>query len=129
MEAAYVDRIEALAARADELGEALPPGEALAQWLNELCVGTIQVRGMKALVGSAVTDGSVAAVTACGTSMKGAATRLVSAAQGAGVLRGDVEAIDVLRLAHGVATASELAKGDGAVIRRYVGLLLEGLEA
>ncbi|WP_460064294.1 TetR/AcrR family transcriptional regulator [Streptomyces sp. YKOK-I1] len=129
LEAAYVDRIEALAARADELGETLPPGEALVEWLNELCVGTLEVRGMKALLGSAVTDGSVAAVTACGTSMKGAATRLVSAAQEAGVLRGDLEPIDVLRLAHGVATASELAKGERTVIRRYVGLLVEGLAA
>lgn len=71
LEAAYVDRIEALGARADEIAKELPPGEALAEWLYELCVGTIQVRGMKALLGSAVTDGSRAALTACGTSMKG----------------------------------------------------------
>lgn len=71
LEAAYVDRIEALGARADELAKELPPGEALAEWLYELCVGTIEVRGMKALLGSAVTDGSKAALTACGTSMKG----------------------------------------------------------
>lgn len=71
LEAAYVDRIEALGARADEIAKELPPGEALAEWLYELCVGTIQVRGMKALLGSAVTDGSKAALTACGTSMKG----------------------------------------------------------
>ncbi|MGW0580105.1 TetR/AcrR family transcriptional regulator [Streptomyces sp. NPDC002920] len=129
LEAAYVDRIEALAARADELGRELPAGEALVEWLNELCVGTIQVRGMKSLLGSAVTDGSAAAVTACGTHMKDAAGRLVAAARREGVLRGDVDAIDVLRLAHGVATASELAKGDDAVIRRYVGLLMEGMRA
>ncbi|TQJ48208.1 TetR/AcrR family transcriptional regulator [Streptomyces sp. NBC_00080] len=127
LEAAYVDRIEALAVRADELGGELPPGEALVEWLNELCVGTIQVRGMKALLGSAVTDGSAAAVTACGTNMKEAAARLVGAAQREGTLRPDIEPIDVLRLAHGVATASELAKGDRSAIRRYVSLLTEGL--
>lgn len=125
LEAAYVDRIEALAARAGELGGELPPGEALVAWLNELCVGTIQVRGMKALLGSAVTDGNAAAV--CGTHMKAAAARLVEAAQREGTLRTDVDPVDVLRLAHGVATASELAKGDGSVIRRYVSLLTEGL--
>ncbi|MER5434559.1 helix-turn-helix domain-containing protein [Streptomyces sp. NPDC002588] len=129
LEAAYVDRIEALAVRADALAEELPPGEALVEWLNELCVGMIEVRGMKSLLGSAVTDGSAAAVTACGTRMKGAASRLVEAAQREGTLRADVEAIDVLRLAHGVATASELAKGDDGAIRRYVGLLTEGLRA
>ncbi|MDQ0580236.1 TetR/AcrR family transcriptional regulator [Streptomyces rishiriensis] len=126
LEAAYLDRIEALAVRADELGGELPPGVALVEWLNELCVGTIQVRGMKALLGSAVTD-SAAAVTACGANMKEAAARLVEAAQREGTLRADIEPIDVLRLAHGVATASELAKGDRTAIRRYVSLLTEGL--
>ncbi|MEU9442601.1 helix-turn-helix domain-containing protein [Streptomyces sp. NPDC048304] len=125
--AAYVDRIEALGARGDELAEQLPPGEALMEWLKELCVATIQVRGMKALLGSAVADGSSAALTACGTTVKGAATRLVEAARAEGALRDDVEPIDVLRLAHGVATASELADGQGREIRRYLTLLVEGL--
>jgi AcrR family transcriptional regulator len=127
LEAAYVDRIEAIAARADEIARELPPGDALVEWLNELCAGTIQVRGMKALLGSAVTDGGSAAVTACGTSMKEAAARLVEAAQKEGTLRGDVEPIEILRLAHGVATASELANGQGEHIRRYLSLLTDGL--
>ncbi|MFD5799203.1 TetR/AcrR family transcriptional regulator [Streptomyces diastatochromogenes] len=127
LEAAYVDRIEALGRRADELARELPPGEALMEWLNELCVATIQVRGMKSLLGSAVTDGSSAALTACGTTVKGAASRLVEAAQAEGVLRADLEPIELLRLAHGVATASELANGQGREIRRYLALLTEGL--
>lgn len=127
LEAAYVDRIEAIAARADELAGQLPPGEALVEWLNELSAGMIQVRGLKALLGSAVTDGSNAVVTACGVSVKGAAGRLVEAAQREGTVRGDVEPVEILRLAHGVATASELADGEGKYIRRYLSLLTEGL--
>ena len=53
--------------------------------------------------------------------------RLVEAAQREGALRADVDPVDVLRLAHGVATASELANGDGSAVRRYVSLLTEGL--
>lgn len=71
LEAAYVDRVEGFARRADELAEALPPGEALAEWLYELCVGTIQVRGLKTLLGSAVADGSDAVLTVCGTHVRG----------------------------------------------------------
>ncbi|MGW3207432.1 TetR/AcrR family transcriptional regulator [Streptomyces sp. NPDC001135] len=127
LEAAYVDRIEALGTRADELARELPPGEALTEWLYELGVGTIQVRGMKALLGSAVTDGGSAAPTECGTVVKGAVARLVEAAQAEGSLRGDVEPIEVLRLAHGVAVASELANGQGRQLRRYLTLLAEGL--
>ncbi|MER6071296.1 TetR/AcrR family transcriptional regulator [Streptomyces sp. NPDC001852] len=127
LEAAYVDRIEALGARADELADELPPGQALMEWLDEVCVGAIQVRGLKALLGSAVTDGSSVAATSCGTRMQDAARRLVEAAQREGSLRRDVEPIEVLRLAHGVASASELADGQGRQIRRYLSLLTEGL--
>ncbi|MEU6401952.1 helix-turn-helix domain-containing protein [Streptomyces sp. NPDC046985] len=127
LEAAYVDRIEALAARADTLSRRRPAGEALTQWLEELCLVSLQVRGLRALLGSAVADGGAAAVTVCGTSIKGAATRLVEAAQREGALRGDVEPVEVLRLAHGVATASELADGEAARIRRYLTLLMQGL--
>ncbi|MFB7506436.1 TetR/AcrR family transcriptional regulator [Streptomyces broussonetiae] len=127
LEAAYVDRVEALGARADELAGQLPPGEALMAWLQELCVGTIQVRGMKALLGSAVTDGSTAAGAACGTTVRGAAGRLIEAAQAEGTLRADLEPMELLRLAHGVATASELADAQGTQIRRYLALLTEGL--
>ncbi|MEU9474818.1 helix-turn-helix domain-containing protein [Streptomyces sp. NPDC048191] len=127
LQAAYVDRIEAMAARADALAAQLPPGEALLEWLGEVGVGAIQVRGMKALLGSAVTDGSSLAGTACGTAVQDAARRLVEAAQREGSLRTDIEPIEVLRLAHGVASASELADVQGRQIRRYLSLLTEGL--
>ncbi|MEU6772959.1 helix-turn-helix domain-containing protein [Streptomyces sp. NPDC046759] len=127
LEAAYMDRIQAMAARAGELAAQLPPGEALMEWLDEVCVGTIQVRGLKALLGSAVTDGSSVAGAACGTFVQDAARRLVEAAQREGSLRPDVEPIEVLRLAHGVASASELADGQGRQIRRYLSLVTEGL--
>ncbi|MEV5875071.1 helix-turn-helix domain-containing protein [Streptomyces sp. NPDC052101] len=129
LQAAYVDRFEALGTRADELARELPPGEALMAWLSELCVATIQVRGLKPLLGSAVADGGSVARTACGASVQGAAKRLVEAARAVGALRADVEPIEVLRLAHGMATASELADGQGREIRRYLTLLMEGLRA
>ncbi|GAB2775338.1 hypothetical protein GCM10027073_05120 [Streptomyces chlorus] len=53
--------------------------------------------------------------------------RLVGSAREAGTLRRDIEPVDVLRLAHEVATASEPAGGEGKPIRRYLGLLMEGL--
>ncbi|WP_333764268.1 TetR/AcrR family transcriptional regulator [Streptomyces sp. IBSBF 2390] len=129
LEAAYVDRIEALGRRADELAAELPPGEALPAWLTELCAATTRLRGMKALLGAAVADGGAVAVTACGTAVQGAATRLVGAAQEAGCLRADLSPVEVLRLAHGVATASELGGGGSEEIRRYLTLLWEGLRA
>ncbi|MBG0856269.1 TetR/AcrR family transcriptional regulator [Streptomyces spinoverrucosus] len=127
LEAAYLDRIEALARRADEIAGELPPGEALVEWLNELGLGMIQVRGLRSLLGSAVTDDDSTVATACGACLKVAAERMVRAAQAEGTLREDVEPIEVLRLTHGVATASELADREGRDIRRYLSLVVEGL--
>jgi AcrR family transcriptional regulator len=126
LEAAYVDRIEALAARADEIAGQLPPGEALTAWMRELALGTIRIRGLRALLGAAVAQ-SGAAATACGTTLRGAAERLAEAARRDGTLRPDVEPLDILRLAHGVATASDLAGDEGRSVERYVSLLTEGL--
>ncbi|MET9735792.1 helix-turn-helix domain-containing protein [Streptomyces sp. NPDC006458] len=125
LEAAYVDRIEALAARADEIGERLPPGEALAEWMRELGLGTIQIRGLRALLGAAAAQG--AAATVCGITLQEAAGRLVEAAQREGTLRADVEPLDVLRLALGLASASDLADDQEVRVGRYVSLLVEGL--
>jgi AcrR family transcriptional regulator len=127
LEAAYLDRVEAIAARADELAAELPPGEALVEWLYELGAGMIRMRGLRALLGPAVTQGGSTVATACGDSLRSAAGRLVRAAQEEGMLRRDVDPIDVLRLAHGVSTAAELADGEGGHIRRYLALLTEGL--
>ncbi|MEV0478728.1 hypothetical protein AB0I50_55070, partial [Streptomyces prunicolor] len=49
------------------------------------------------------------------------------AAQREGTLRRDIEPIEILRLAHGVSTASELADGQGKSIRRYLSLVTDGL--
>ncbi|MET9775761.1 helix-turn-helix domain-containing protein [Streptomyces sp. NPDC006367] len=124
LEAAYLERIEAIAARADEIAAGREAGEALVAWLDELAVGMLRVRGLRALLGNAVTSGG----PACGDCVRGAATRLVRAAQEAGALRRDVEPIEVLRLVHAVVTASEAAgEVDGTAVRRYLSLLMEGL--
>ncbi|MGW7278266.1 TetR/AcrR family transcriptional regulator [Streptomyces sp. NPDC054844] len=136
LEAAYLDRIEAIAARADLIAAERAPGEALLEWLNELAVGMLQVRGMKALLGTAVTAGGSAVDTACGDCVRGAAGRLVRAARDEGTLRRDVEPIEVLRLVHGVVTASESTDGGGGEdvdagesVRRYLSLVWGGLRA
>ncbi|MFH8977373.1 TetR/AcrR family transcriptional regulator [Streptomyces sp. NPDC017890] len=130
LEAAYLERIEAIAARADVIAGELAPGDALVAWLDELAAGMLQVRGLRALLGTAVTEGGAAADRACGDCVRGAVTRLVRAAQDEGTLRADVEPIEVLRLAHGVATAAESTEGEhGTSVRRYLSLVWRGLRA
>ncbi|MBD9734007.1 TetR/AcrR family transcriptional regulator [Streptomyces sp. H28] len=126
LEAVYADRIGALAARAGDLADRLPPGPALRAWLDELGAGMVRIRGLRALLGPAVGSGPGDGPGCCDP-LLAAAELLAGAARRAGELRPDVEAVDVLRLVHGVAAASELADGDGGPLRRYVGLLVEGL--
>ncbi|MER7718349.1 helix-turn-helix domain-containing protein [Streptomyces flaveolus] len=129
LEAAYLERIEAIA-RPRRRDRGRPAGEALVAWLGELAVGMLQVRGLKALLGTAVTGGGAAVGAACGDCVRGAATRLVRAAQDEGALRRDVEPVEVLRLVHGVVTASEMAGAeDGTSVRRYLSLVVDGLRA
>ncbi|BFO20483.1 hypothetical protein SHKM778_68710 [Streptomyces sp. KM77-8] len=73
LEAAYVDRIGSIAARAGELAGRLPPGEALVEWLNELGAGMLRIRGLRALLGSAVGGGG----TECCDPLKSAVSGLV----------------------------------------------------
>ncbi|BDH04411.1 TetR/AcrR family transcriptional regulator [Streptomyces seoulensis] len=126
LEAAYSARVDALGERGEELSRALPPGEALTEWLHEVCVATIQVRGLKSLLGSAVTDAD-APMTACGTVVNGTAARLVRSAQEEGTLRPDITPAELLRLAHGIASAAELGGGEAREIGRYLGWLLDGV--
>ncbi|MFJ6846557.1 TetR/AcrR family transcriptional regulator [Streptomyces griseoluteus] len=124
LEAAYSARVDALGERGEELSRTLPPGEALAEWLHEVCVATIQVRGLKSLLGSAASD---APRTACGTVVNSTATRLVRSAQEEGTLRPDITPAELLRLAHGIASAAELGGGEARDIGRYLGCLLDGV--
>ncbi|MGV9322489.1 TetR/AcrR family transcriptional regulator [Streptomyces sp. NPDC003660] len=123
LEAAYAARIEALGERGEELSRELPPSEALTKWLHEVCVATIQVRGLKSLLGTAATD---TPLTTCGTLVKSTATILLTGAQSEGTLRQDLTPTDLLRLTNGIATAAELGGGEWE-IGRYLGLLLDGL--
>jgi AcrR family transcriptional regulator len=127
LEAVYVDSIEAIAARADEIAAVRAPGEALAEWMVALGEQMVQVRGLKALLVTAVEDGSTAVLAECGGALKSAAGRLVEAAQREGTVRPDIRATDVLRLAHGVASAAESGTAEPELIRRYLGLIMEGL--
>ncbi|MGW3112843.1 TetR/AcrR family transcriptional regulator [Streptomyces sp. NPDC001091] len=124
LEAAYAARIEALGERGEELSGSFPPGEALTKWLHELCAATIQVRGLKTLLGTAATD---TPLTTCGTLVKSTATTLLAAAQSEGTLRPDLTPTDLLRLTQGVATAAELGGGEAVEIGRYLGWLLNGI--
>jgi AcrR family transcriptional regulator len=121
--AVYRGDIEQLARQADELGATRTPAEALVEWLHLQLVYTKQKYGLGAAVKTMLaTDGHT--LTWCRDRLRGALSRLLTAAQQAGAVRTDVDATDVLRLVHGIAVASESAPDQAD---RLLGLVLDGL--
>jgi AcrR family transcriptional regulator len=106
MEAVYSDQVEALAQRAYDLSAVLPPDEAMMGWLRGVAEQTSSRLGLIAAL-KAVLDLDSGLFDACHARMRGAAEALLAHGRDAGTVRADVTSIDLLRLAHGLAVATE----------------------
>lgn len=121
LEAVYIDEVDAIARAAGELAE-LPPWEALAEWLRRY-VGFAATKRllMEAIMASGpdsdVLRSSKAAIIAAGTA-------LLQRAQQAGIVRSDVEILDVTRVISGIAV---MGTGDPEQTERMLRLALDGL--
>ncbi|NDZ83406.1 TetR/AcrR family transcriptional regulator [Streptomyces sp. SID10853] len=124
----YADRIDELADQAVEFGASgRPPGQALADWLQELAEQLIRLRGLRALLGAAMADGSTPVISGCGGRLTDAAGELLTAARQAGAARADLETTEMLRLTHAVAMAAELGADGPPDVRRCLVLMIEGI--
>jgi AcrR family transcriptional regulator len=124
IEAVYREYISGMADLAYELAERFPPGEALERWMHGQVESVMLHRGLGTALKSAL-DRSSETFAWCQTTVRAAATALVTAAQEAGAIRQDVTGIEVLRLTHGVAMASEYEpKG----VKRLLEITIDGLK-
>jgi AcrR family transcriptional regulator len=121
LEAVYVDEVEAIARAADELS-ALPPWQALSQWLHRYLGFAATKRVLNEALVEEAPDSNV--LGSCRTAIIGAATALVERAQTAGVVRADTEAIDVIRMVAAIALLPAMETGEQ---RRLLDLTLDGL--
>src|SRR5438876_8596773 len=125
LEAVYRDQVESLRARAEELGEAESPGDALAEWLRAMVKFSSTKRRMtSALLATLGTDSEL--LSSCAKQIKGAAESLLIRAQQAGVVRPDADPKDLIRLVHAVNIATEKAADPGQA-DRMLALILDGL--
>ena len=119
----YRSQVETVCAAADEYMDSAAPDQALIGWLHAMAAYMITKRGLsRVLVDSLGRDSPL--ITSCWTAMNGAAERLMTRAQQAGLLREDIKPIDMLRLVHGVGIATEQSPGE---TDRLLGLMLDGL--
>jgi len=123
--AVYRDDVAVMAKRAEELAGTLPPFEALDAWLHDQ-LGYIRAKlGINAVLKSMLKD-DTETFEWCRDTMRAAVGGLLESAQAAGAIRPDVDAITVLRLAHGVGMASEHAP---EMADRMMDLVIDGLRA
>jgi AcrR family transcriptional regulator len=120
-EAVYVDEVEAMARAAADLA-ALPPWEALSQWLHQYVGFAATKRALNEALME--TDPNSDVLLTCRTAITGAGTALVERAQRAGVVRNDTSFMDVVRMVGAIAM---VPTEDPEQKQRLLELALDGL--
>lgn len=124
LEAVYRQEIEDLAERVRMLTKEQPPEEALRRWLHEQVRFQKERAGLAAALKAAI-DAESDTFQHCKVTLRDAVGVLVEAAQAAGVVRPEIEPVDVMRLGHGIGTSAKFA--DEAGEERLVSIVLNGL--
>jgi AcrR family transcriptional regulator len=124
LEAVYRDQVEELCAVARELNDE-PPDKALERWLRALMAFATTKKNLSSSLMSGPNKSEVA--TSCSAMVREAATKLLAEAQRTGQVRGDVDAIDLLRMSHALALAADLPYSHPDQGERLMSVLLAGL--
>jgi AcrR family transcriptional regulator len=128
LEAVYRDQVEGVQAKADELLRSESPADALADWLRALASFSSTKQSLtSALLATLGKDSEL--LSSCSAVIYGAAEKLLTRAQEAGVVRPDADAKDLIRLVHAVNLAAQHAPTDPGQRDRLIGLVLDGLRA
>ncbi|WP_308222698.1 helix-turn-helix domain-containing protein [Frankia sp. AgPm24] len=123
------DRFDTLAARARELSATAAPGFALTCWLREFVEFTGTYRGLTAAFTRTLRDTSTELHTAC-EGMREAGASLLTRAQRVGVVRADLDALELFTLVSGLAWSYEqtsAAVPGRVTVDRLLTLALEGV--
>jgi AcrR family transcriptional regulator len=121
----FRSQVDAVCTTADELIGTVSPEQAFAGSVRAIAGYLVTKRGLaRALIDSLGRDSEL--ISVCSLRMRDTVDRLLSYAQGAGVLRPDISAQDVLRLVHGIVMACEQSPGD---TDRLLDVMLDGLRA
>jgi AcrR family transcriptional regulator len=126
LEAVYADQVEGLEVLGSKLLTAESPTRALSEWLHAMVQFGRTKRSLStALVEMIGKDSEL--LSSCAASLRASLAALLERAQQAGEVRSDVQAADVLRLAHGLILAADWSAGDQGQTDRMLGLLVDGL--
>lgn len=121
LEAVYADEVEGMARAAHDLADE-PPWDAVTEWLRQYVGFAATKRALMDVMLDAAPDSDVLAT--CRTVLSRAGDELIGRAQAAGVLRPDVEFLDIARMVGqiGVAPNADQKQKD-----RMLAIVLDGL--
>ena len=123
LEAVYADEVEAMARSARDLADRRP-WDALSEWFHQY-VGFAATK--RALMEGLLEAGPESDVlTTCRAALLQAGDELIGRGQAAGVVRPDVDFMDVARMISQIAVAPN---ADAAQKERMLGIVLDGLRA
>jgi len=125
--AVFQSEADALLARSRELLDAEQPCTALVDWLRALIRHAGTYRGLSRALMTASHD-DTSELSRCNVPMRAAGGALLTRAQRAGVVRADVEILDLLQLTNAIALAVEETPDDPALADRLLTLTLLGLK-
>jgi AcrR family transcriptional regulator len=121
----FRSQVDAVCTTADQLIGTVSPEQAFAGSVRAIAGYLVTKRGLaRALIDSLGRDSEL--ISVCSLRMSDTVDRLLSYAQGSGVLRPDISAKDVLRLVHGIVMACEQSPQD---TDRLLDVMLDGLRA
>jgi len=123
LEAVYADEVDAMARAAHDLADG-DPWDALSEWFHQYVGFAATKRALMDALLEAAPESDV--LMRCRSSLTQAGTELISRGQQAGVVRPDVEFIDVGRMVSQIAVAPNT---DAEQKERMLRLVLDGLRA
>lgn len=126
IEAVYRSSLDAFVARADELLDQHPAGEALDAWVLGFVGYVIRKRGMADALKAGLGPEAMEVMGEGRAKLEGVAARLIAAAQAEGSVRSDLEPADLMRAVSGVCLAGAESM-DRERTERVLRLVLDGL--
>jgi AcrR family transcriptional regulator len=122
LEAVYVDEVEEMSRKANDLGD-LEPWDALVTWLRQFVRYAATKRALADEMMNTI-DAEAPVFVSCRTAITAAGDMLLARAQEAGVVRPDTNFIDIGRMVAGIAS---IRTTDPGQIERILDVALDGL--
>jgi AcrR family transcriptional regulator len=123
LEAVYKDQVDGLEVLTGKLLASESPGAALGEWMRAfVAFGRTKRSLSSALVATIGKDSEL--LSACSMILRGCTETLLSRAQQAGEARPEVQSADIMRLAHALITATEMAPADPDQPERLANLIV-----